>query len=472
MAPDVGELVAALPEDLDEERGSAQQGLTDLLMRLSHKPVPVGRLTRMWTLGSMKAKIAVAYLAYWIRSGYATKDEKEKQLNEAHLKAALQLVGGMSYMRGAIMKVGQTLAQWPSVVPAQFIEVLGKLHFEAPPMHYSLLREYLHDELGGDPEELFAEFETAAFAAASLGQVHRARLKSGQLVAVKVQYPNIARTIDSDFRNFMAMMAPMRLSKDWDNLREQWEDIREMLTWETDYEREADFLRRGRAVFGEDEGIVVPKVYSEYSTKHVLTMDYLDGVHLDEYLADNPSQEQRDRSGERIMRASFRLAHSAELWYADSNPGNYVFMKDGRLGLLDFGCCREFSDEEWGFYKEVGRAFLAGDDEAYRQGMYRAADVDPNDPKNSDHVDLLVKLGSWFQEYITYDGPFDFGDEKNLQQGIDMLATLTRKRYFRSMPVTTWINRHLLGVRSLLFRLRARIDMKTLCEEESKGVFD
>ena len=470
MAPDVGELVAALPEDLDEERGSAQQGLQDLLLRLSHKPVPVGRLTRMWTLGSMQAKIAVAYLAYWIRSGYATKDEKEKRLNEAHLKAALQLVGGMSYMRGAMMKVGQTLAQWPSVVPAQFIELLGKLHFEAPPMHYSLLREYLHDELGGDPEEVFAEFETAAFAAASLGQVHRARLKTGQLVAVKVQYPNIARTIESDFRNFMAMMMPMRLSKDWDNMREQWEDIREMLTWETDYEREADFLRRARAVFGEDEGIVVPKVYSEYSTKHVLTMDYLEGVHLDEYLADDPSQEQRDRYGERIMRGSLRITHAAELWYADSNPGNYIFMKDGRLGLIDFGCCREFSEEEWAFYMQVGKANQVGDDEAYRRGICLAVDIDPDDPKNADHIELVMKLGRWFQ--ACYDGPFDFGDEETLQQVIDMLATAARRRYFRSMPVMTWINRHLLGLRALLFRLRARVNMKTLCEEELKDVFD
>lgn len=470
MAPDVGELVAALPQDLEEERVSAQQGLQDLLIRLAHKPVPVGRLTRLWTLGSMKAKIAVAYLAYWIRSGYATKDEKEKQLNETHLKAALQLLGGMSYMRGAIMKVGQTLAQYPNVVPAQFAELLGKLNFEAPPMHYSLLREYLHNELGADPEDLFAEFETAAFAAASLGQVHRARLKSGRLVAVKVQYPNIARTIESDFHNFMAMMAPMRLSKDWDNIRAQWEDVRQMLAWETDYEREADFLRRARAVFSEDDDIVVPEVHAEYSTKHVLTMDFLDGVHLEEYLADNPSQEERDRYGELIMRASFRVAHAAKLWYADSNPGNYVFMGDKRLGLLDFGCCREFSDEEWHYYELVGRANLAGDDEAYRRGMCLAADIDPDDEKNAEHIELLVKLGSWFDEYITYDGRFDFGNAKNLQEGVDLLATLMRKRYFRSQPVNTWLNRHLLGVRALLFRLGARINMKTLCEEESKGV--
>ncbi len=470
MAPDVGELVAALPQDLDEERGSAMQGLQDLLMRLAHKPVPVGRLTRMWTLGSMKAKIAVAYLAYWIRSSYATKDEKEKQLNETHLKAALQLLGGMSYMRGAIMKVGQTLAQYPQIVPSQFVELLGKLHFEAPPMHYSLLREYLHNELGADPEELFAEFETAAFAAASLGQVHRARLKSGELVAVKVQYPNIARTIESDFRNFMAMMAPMRLSKDWDNIRAQWEDVRQMLTWETDYEREADFLRRARAVFGEDEGIVVPNVYPEYSTKHVLTMDYLDGVHVDEYLADNPLQEQRDRYGELIMRASFRVAHAAKLWYADSNPGNYVFMRDGRLGLLDFGCCREFSESEWDYYKLAIRGYQERG-AALHEVLTRATGAQAGRQIDPEHMKHLVEYFDWFNEYFLHEGPFDFGNEQYIQRGIDLISRMGRKRYFQSLPVNTWITRHVLGLRAMCYKLRARIDMKTLNEQESQGLF-
>ena len=188
-------------------------------------------------------------------------------------------------------------------------------------------------------------------------------------------------------------------------------------------------------------------------------------------MAGHPAQDERDRYGELLMRSSFRIAHTAKLWYADSNPGNYVFLNDGRLGLIDFGCCREFSEEEWAFYKQVGKAKLAGDDEAYRLGVCRAGDLDPDDPRNADHIELLMKLSSWFQEYIIYDGPFDFGDERVLQEGIDLLATLTRKRYLRSMPVTTWINRQLLGVRSILFKLRARVDMKIICEEESQGIF-
>ncbi len=217
--PRIAELIDALPVESPQE---AEQGaaLQDLLRRLSHKRVPIGRLNRFWVLGTLQAKIAAAYLAWWLRTGYAAKEKKQLALNETHLKAALKLLGGMTYLRGAIMKAGQVIATHPDVVPEQFADVLGRLHFEAPPMHYSLLREFVRNELGDDPEDLFDEFETRAFAAASLGQVHRARVKgSGQLVAIKIQYPNIGRTIRDDFRNFMALLSPMRLSGDWDNLK-------------------------------------------------------------------------------------------------------------------------------------------------------------------------------------------------------------------------------------------------------------
>ncbi len=470
MSLNTNELVAALPIDLDEPRESDQQALEKLLGSLSRMPVPVSRLTRFWVLGSMQAKIAVAYLAYWVRSGYATRDKKERLLNETHLKAALRLLGGMSYLRGAIMKIGQSLAAYPNILPDQFVEALSKLHFEAPPMHYSLLREQVRNELGADPEELFAEFETKAFAAASLGQVHRARLKTGELVAVKIQYPGIARTIRADFRNMMAVFAPMRLTKDWDNLREQWEDIREMLEWETDYKREASFLQRAKSVFTEDEGIVIPAVHEDYSSERVLTMEYLDGMHLDRYLATSPSQEQRDRFGHLMMLASFRIPHAAKLWYADSNPGNYLFFKDGRLGILDFGCCREFTEEEWDFYKQVGRATQEGG-ATYRQAMIRAADLDPSVPQDEKHLDFLVELGHWYDEYMHHDGPFDFGDKAFMQRGIDLLAKAMRKRYMRSLPVNTWISRQLMGLRAMAYRLGARVDMKKLNEQESKGIF-
>lgn len=469
MGLDPRDLVAALPpmDNAVESPGAALHGL---LADLARKPVPTGALHRLWALGSLQAKITAAYLAYWIRSGYRTADENERRLNETHLSAAIKLLGGMGYMRGMIMKIGQTLANYPNLVPADFARTLGQLHFDAPPMHFALLREQVRNELGRDPEDAFAEFEPVAFAAASLGQVHRARLRSGECVAVKVQYPNIARTIQSDFRNLMALMAPMRLSKDWDNIREQWDDIRQMLEWETDYEREADFLRRARAVFEESDGIVVPRVFDEYSTARVLTMEYLDGVHIEEYLTGEPPQSERDRYGELLMRSSFRIAHSAKLWYADSHPGNYLFLKDGRFGVIDFGCCREFSDEEWGFYKEVAEAIPEGGD-VYRRAMIRAADLDPDGPVDEAHVEFLVQSGLWYHEYMDYDGQFDFSNEASLQRGIDMIATVAKKRYFRFLPVNMWISRQLLGLRAMAYRLRARVNVKTIAREESHGIY-
>ncbi|HEV3025542.1 MAG TPA: AarF/UbiB family protein, partial [Pirellulales bacterium] len=213
MALALDELLAALPAEADEAAPPAA-AIKDLFEKLSYRPVPVGSLARLWTLGTLQAKIAAAYLAYWVRCGFLSSDEAARRLNDTHLAAAIKLLGGMSYLRGAIMKVGQVLAHYPKVLPAQYAEALARLHFEAPPMHYSLLREQVRNELGRDPEELFESFETRAFAAASLGQVHRARLRSGEPVAVKIQYPNIACTIRSDFRNLSAVFLPMRLTAD------------------------------------------------------------------------------------------------------------------------------------------------------------------------------------------------------------------------------------------------------------------
>ena len=469
MPLDTRELLQALPADVDAEP-SSHAALQDLLVRLSTKPVPVGALHRCWAMGSIQAKIAVAYLAYWVRSGFATKDENERRLNETHLNAAIKLLGGMGYMRGMMMKFGQMLAGYPEMVPSQFAEILGQLHFDAPPMHYSLIREHLYNELGADPEELFAEFETRAFAAASLGQVHRATLPTGERVAVKVQYPNIARTINTDFRNMMALLLPMRLSKDWDNIRVQWDDIRQMLEWETDYEREAKMLERVRAIFGSQDAVAVPRTYEAFSTKRVLTMEYLDGVHLGDYLSTDPSQPERNRYGAWLMRASFRIGEKARLWYADSNPGNYLFLRDGRLGLLDFGCCRELAGEELDYYKEICRATF-GDEQTLRRALLRAIDVDPDKPHDPDHIQLLKDLFGWYNKYITTKGEFDFADPVMAQRGLDLSIEAMKKGYFRSRPLNTWINRHLMGVRAILFRLGACIDVRTIVEEECPDFF-
>src|SRR5204863_7476285 len=178
----------------------------------------------------------------------------------AHWRTAVRVLDSMNYLRGAVMKIGQTLANFPDIAPREFVETLERLHYDAPPMHWSLLREMVHNELGDDPENLFAQFDKQAFAAASLGQVHRARLKSGEQVAVKIQYPGIARTIEADFRNLFLFLLPARLTRDWESTKDQFEDLRRRLVQETDYELEASYLERARGLFTAADGIVVPQV--------------------------------------------------------------------------------------------------------------------------------------------------------------------------------------------------------------------
>ena|SRR5260221_210784 len=256
--PTLAQLMEALPKEEDKMDDLA--GLSEPLAAVALRPVPVGRLRRMGVMGTLQAKIAAAYLFYWIRGWFHTGDEKQRLLAETHWRTAVRLLDSMSYLRGAAMKVGQTLANFPDIVPAEFVETLDQLHYTAPAMHWSLMREMVHNELGDDPENLFASFDKRAFAAASLGQVHGARLKSGENLAVKIQYPGIARTIGEDFRNLGTFLLAGRLDKDWEHLKNQMDDMRLRLEKETDYEAEAAVLMRVGPLFHEGEGIVVPKV--------------------------------------------------------------------------------------------------------------------------------------------------------------------------------------------------------------------
>lgn len=464
MTLNIGDIIAALPASEGGDP-SADAELQALLARLSKRPVPVGVVHRLWALGSLQAKIALAYLAYWIRSGFGDADENTRRLNETHLRAALHVFEGMSYLRGAVMKVGQTLVNYPNVVPDEYVETLSSLHFDAPPMHYSLLREHVRNELGGDPEEVFAEFDPKAFAAASLGQVHRARLKTGEAVAVKIQYPNIARTIASDFRALSGVFTPMRLSADWENIKAQFEDVRKTLEQETDYELEAEMQRRASGAFKECEGVVVSRVYEAYSTKRVLTTELLDGRHLDRFLVSNPSESQRDEYGRLIMFSSFRLYYGERMCYADPHPGNYLFLKDGRLGLIDFGCCRVLSVEEADYSEEVLRASEEGG-ERMRRVMRRSAGLSAGEPVSEEHLRLYVETSGWFNDCIKTNAPFDFGDEAYMRRGFELLSAFPRKGYVRSQPVDLWIMRCLVGVRAMCHRLRARVNMHELHHQE------
>jgi aarF domain-containing kinase len=465
MPPTVEELMRALPE----VEPTVARPLVQTLQQGSLLPLPVGRWRRLRLLGTLQAKIGAAYLFCWIRGWFKKADAKERLLAETHWQSAVRLFDSMSYLRGAVMKIGQTLANFPDIVPQSFVEMLEQLHYDAPPMHWALLREMVHNELGDDPEDLFVSFDQRAFAAASLGQVHAARLETGEEVAVKIQYPGIGRTIRDDFRNFFLCLLPGRLNKDWQSTKDQFDDLRMRIERETDYTAEAALQEKIRALFHEDDGIVVPRVYPQFSTDRVLTMDRLHGVHLDEFMARNPSQEERNQFGRKIMRAWARMSYTGRLSYADPHAGNFLFMDDGRLGLIDFGFVVAHSDEEWALIRNMDRAMTTGLRED-RIAAIKEWSLLTDNPADADRLRLHDAFADWnWRPGYRGVGTFDFGDEADFRRGIDLLLEMARKRYNRARPSTPAIARMNFGMRSMLYRLKAKIDIRSIGEEEVKA---
>jgi len=444
------------------------QRLAKLITRISNKRVPVSSFSRIWTLGSLNARVTAGYFAYWLRSRFSDADKKQRLKSEAHLAAALKLFGTMGYLRGAVMKIGQMLANLPEVVPEEFAEVLSALHFEAPPMHYAMVREVFLDEFGREPEEVFASFDRQAFAAASLGQVHRARLKSGEEVAVKIQYPGIARTIKADLRNLRLLLQPLCLTTDWQNTLDKLADLEQMLLMETDYEQEASFGKEARLLFTAADRVVVPQVFDDYCTKRVLTTEYLAGCHLDEYLAGNPTQEDRDHFTNLLTVGTFRIYYRLHWFLADPHPGNFIFMTDGRLGMIDFGCTRAMTDEEWLLICELERATLELDEARFNRATAKACLFDGPEEMEPERLEIVRRGVYWNMEPWLKDGRrFDFGDREFFMRGVDSLMEMTRKRYTRGSPLYLWSNRFVFGGRAICYRMKGRCEFRKIHQQES-----
>jgi predicted unusual protein kinase regulating ubiquinone biosynthesis (AarF/ABC1/UbiB family) len=450
----ISELLAELPDD-DLALPEAQ---------FAPFPMPVGSLHRLWTVSELSAQVALAYAAQWVRQWFSSAESSERELMETNLRVGLKLFHRLGYMRGAMTKLGQALGNLPLVVPGQIAETLDRLHFEAPPMHYPLIREVVRNEFGKEAENVFHDFNKQAFAAASLGQVHRAALKSGEQVAVKIQYPGIARTIDADFRNLSALLLPLRLGKDWESVKAQFEEVRRMLNQEVDYVQEADSTERVRELFHPGDGIVVPRVFRAYSGKRVLTTEYIRGLHLEDYLATNPDQASRNAFGTK-MYVAFHRMYYAFMPYGDSHPGNYLFLSDGRLGLLDFGCVRYYGPEEREIMMLADR--MSFDDyELTKEVTRRACGVSEDDPAWPEYLGIMVGFRDWMMEPIQRPGAFDFGDEAHFRRGLDLFTGTVNKKLMKSNPMYVYWNRSVFGLKALLLRLRAQVDVGEVMSRE------
>jgi predicted unusual protein kinase regulating ubiquinone biosynthesis (AarF/ABC1/UbiB family) len=257
----------------------------------------------------------------------------------SHAEDLKTILGGL---KGPLMKVAQFLSTVPDALPAEYAAELAQLQSNAPPMGWAFVRRRMTSELGPDWEKRFATFNREASAAASLGQVHRATLPTGEDVACKLQYPDMASTVEADLRQLKLAMAIYQRMDNAINQEEIYKELTQRLREELDYGREAAQMRLYGLMLADDPTVHVPVPHPAFSTKRLLTMTWLEGRSLMQRLEEDPPQEERNRMAEALFRAWYVPLYRYGVIHGDPHLGNYQVRADATVNLLDFGTIRVF----------------------------------------------------------------------------------------------------------------------------------
>ncbi len=409
-----------------------------------------GRARRVWKVGELATSVGSSYLWHAIRAPFRSASEREQDLLETHIKNAMRIVEGSKELRGAFTKLVQMLSMRDDILPAEMLSVLSTVQSQVPPMEYALIRKQIERELGKPPEELFAHFEPEAFAAASLGQVHRARLRSGEEVVVKVQYPGVEDTVKQDLQNIKALLQVITLIGR-DVMRQRvdasdvYRELEERLYEELDYQNEARNIERFRKMFRDDDEVVIPRVYPQYTSRRVLTMEYVEGYPLATVLGPGVDQEIKDWVARKFFRIVWRQIFEYGTLHTDPNPGNYLVTYHPKLVILDFGSIRIFPEPIRKAYLELAAALLRNDEQKMAQCFLVLDFLDPDqDPAP------MIRIMRIIFEPVLVDRPFNPRDYNVVERGIEVARIAIEHRIFKDPGHRVFLVRALVGLDTYL----------------------
>jgi predicted unusual protein kinase regulating ubiquinone biosynthesis (AarF/ABC1/UbiB family) len=343
------------------------------------------RLGRSATLARLALRIGGRYLARSPHLVFASVDRRSELRHELALRTADDVVEELGSMKGALMKLGQMASYIDEDMPQTFRTAMARLQHNAPPMSAALATSVINEELGDAPERIFARWDPLPFAAASIGQVHRAITLQGKAVAVKVQYPGIARTITSDVRNVTLLRRVAAVAFPGLDTRSLIDELGERLREEVDYRLEAENQELFARYYEGHPVIRVPHVVSELSTARVLTSELVIGARFDDVLHWN--QRERNMAAETINRFVSRSLYRLHAFNGDPHPGNYLFHGRGRVSFLDFGLTKHFSAEDLAPLIDAVRFLvIENDGDRFRAALERAGFLRPDAPVPTEAV--------------------------------------------------------------------------------------
>ena len=419
--------------------------------------IPTGKVERALKLVGTGAKIGTNYLKYYTRKTLSGVDDKEG----LHHSNAEDIYQSLSTLKGSALKVAQMLSMDKNLLPRAYTQQFALSQYSAPPMSAPLVIRTFQRSVGKTPQQIFDEFSLQSSAAASIGQVHKAK-KDGKSLAVKIQYPGIADSIQSDLK-LVKPMANAMFGLSEKEMKKYFQEVEEKLLEETNYELE---LKRSNEMSNQCRhlpNLDFPTYYSKYSSSKVLVMDWMEGLHLKEFLDTNPSQQIKNKIAQSLWDFYEFQLHHLKAIHADPHPGNFLFQPDGRVGIIDFGCIKEVPEDFYLHYFPLLIPDVRSNDSVVNQLLSNIEIVFPADTQEIKNelttafLEMTALLSKPF-ESSTFHFTNDFIDSIYAKgEEIYQIPEVKKPTQPRGSKHALYVNRTYFGIYSMMADLNADI---------------
>jgi predicted unusual protein kinase regulating ubiquinone biosynthesis (AarF/ABC1/UbiB family) len=420
--------------------------------------IPTSKIERATKLFQTGAKVGINYVKYYGEKIISTEEKAQENLNEAN---AEDIYNGLKTMKGSALKVAQMLSMEKSILPRAYVEKFSLSQFSVPPLSAPLVVKSFKKYFGKHPSEIFDSFNLTSVNAASIGQVHQAE-KNGEKLAVKIQYPGIAKSISSD----LALVKPIAMKMfniKGKNSDRYFKEVEDKLTEETNYILEFKQSEEIAEACKNIPNLKFPKYYKELSSDRILTMSWMEGVHLSEFTANDINQEISNKLGQALWDFYMYQMHHLKKVHADPHPGNFLVNNNGELIVIDFGCMKSIPDDFYIPYFELAKKEHIDDPVYFEQKLYELEIL-----REDDSAQEIVFFKNLFHEMLSlftqpfHQDEFDFSDPEFFDQIASLGSKYAKSSELKEMNGNRgskhfiYINRTFFGLYNLMFDLKAK----------------